>query len=242
MIAHNSPVVFDGDNTLWKGRVAEGIGLQLITRELKRMHLSTVVKAVRKKSDVNEVLRAGVLGGGSDRESVAQNMFYDFLVQSKKGNKELMYKFAGNYIEKHLTYNVLSLISNRHDWGGELFLATCAGTSAAQYVKDAGMPNLMHAWNPVLPKRIYLRDSINNDEVFDAEGRLSGFRQAITSGEKKLAAVETMLDAYGIKINKCIVIGDSAKDIPMLKSAVRPVASPYATDEVKKIKGIIRLT
>ena len=40
-------IIVDGDNTLWKGRVSEGIGKSFLMNELKRLHIKHVVNGIK---------------------------------------------------------------------------------------------------------------------------------------------------------------------------------------------------
>ncbi|MDE1860153.1 MAG: hypothetical protein KGH72_00360 [Candidatus Micrarchaeota archaeon] len=218
-------VVVDGDNTLWRGRVTEGIGKAILMQELRRLHLPTVARGLKGKSEIEEML---AIRNGFEGEMIAQEMLYGLLLANGLGRRDEMYRIAADYIRGRLIGTVFRMVDMQLGLGGMAFLATAAGTSAATFAQ-------MDLF------RRELTGSRHNREIFDDSGRLRGFKTAIASGEEKLHATEQMLAGHGLTLRDCRVVGDSGLDRPMLMSAQKAYASPYATDEVKAIKGIVQI-
>lgn len=219
-------LVVDGDNTLWRGRAAEGIGKAMFVQEIKRVHIPTVLRGLKGKKEVEALVKDL---GGVEGEMQGQKRFYQVLIENGLGERTQMLRFAGEYIRTHIVDSVSVIVAAALSSDTPVFLSTASGTSAAQYARVSLFDSS-------------LTDSRSNEEVFSISGRLTDFRMSITTGENKLHETEVMLAQYGISIGDCEVIGDSALDIPLLKSAKRPLASPYATDEVKAVRGITVLS
>lgn len=209
-------LVVDGDNTLWRGRVAEGIGKAYMLRELKRGHLGTVYRGYKGSKEVHEIVERF---GGSVGEIQGQKKFYEILMENRLGTADELELIVRNYIVGHEVTSVSGMLARSLSERSPSFLATASGSTATEYAYG------------------YFRMTgrVSNEEIFDGKGRLVGFRFRIGSGEEKLYHTEKMLDAHGLRMNECDMVGDSEIDIPLLKSAKRAIASPYATDEVRRI-------
>ncbi len=209
-------VVVDGDKTLWKGRVAEGIGKSLLISELQKLHLRTFLRgfsgAKRVKSIIAE--NPGIKG-----ETLGQMEFYNILTENHLGKKEDMVKIATNYINKNTIPEVSSLIFQFSQEGIPIFLSTAGGTTSLE----------------AAIKIFKLTDGVSNTELFDKNNKLIGIELTITNGENKLYKTVELLNKYNIKLSDCLVIGDSALDIPILKASRDAVFSPLATEDVKQI-------
>ncbi len=218
-------VVVDGDNTLWKGRVAEGIGKRLLLKELCRGHISTFMRGLKGKAEVDDIVRSyrGELG-----DRLGQERFYRILIENRVGNYYDMYRFAGRHIMSRRIASVTGIVAQAMDSGMPVFLSTAIGTTAAEFAVEM-------LFGRELGKE--LADSVHNAESF-RNGRLIGFESTISSGKNKLAATVEMLERHGVKIGDCVVIGDSEIDVPMLRSAGLAMASPYSTDCVRDVPRI----
>lgn len=250
-------VIVDGDNTLWRGRAAEGIGKAYLLRELKHFHLPTFFRGLEGAKQVNAIVREV---GGVEGEMQGQKRFYEILVENGLGTKKGMYQYASRYIDSHLVWNVSDLLYKNLDQEIPVFLATASGTSAASYaisrleyiqgrelrmaavecidLTDRGVENAIKMSQSMF-KKFRLANGVFNSETFDKDGRLTGIEMTITTGENKLAATVTMLDKFNIRVGDCMMVGDSGLDVPLLKSAKVAIASPFANEEVKAVKGIM---
>ena len=218
-----SAMVVDGDKTLWEGRALEGICKAYLRQETMKLHLPTVYRAIRGVCEVKAIVKR--YDGNVEGEMLGQKRAYEVLVENGLGRKDEMYSFAGSYINGQVIRNVSDLIVEKIRFGIPVFLATASGTSAEMYSMN----------------HFHLKDAVSNKELFDEKGRLSGVELIITNGENKLDATKAMLDGYNMRLGDCVVVGDSKLDIPMLKAAGFPMASPFATDEVKAIRGIVQI-
>lgn len=215
-------LIVDGDNTLWQGRTAEGIGKALFTQEAKRLHLRKLLRGLRGRKEIEEILRTV---GGVEGDIRGLERFYQLLLENEVGDLEHMYRYAGRYIRAHLIDSVSALVRTELLSGRPVFLTTASGDATARYVE----------------RDLYtipLADSCHNEEVYDNRGRLVGFRLPIFDGETKLHTTEEMAGRHGLRLSDCTVVGNDALDVPLLRAAGEAFYSPYATDEVKAIKGI----
>src|SRR5271154_6404496 len=80
-------VIVDGDNTLWRGRAAEGIGKAYLLRELKRLNLPTFYRGYKGAKEVMAIVKEV---GGVEGEIKGQKRFYEVLVENGLGTKEGM--------------------------------------------------------------------------------------------------------------------------------------------------------
>ena len=222
-MARISAMVVDGDKTLWQGRTLEGVFYAYMRKELAELRLPTFYKVVCGACEVKTIVKQ--FGGNVEGEAKGQKRAYGVLIENGLGKKEELYSFAKDFIDKRVVRNVSDLVMEKKRAGAAVFLSTASGTTTGEYIME----------------RFHLRDFVSNKEFFDGKGRLMNVELVITNGENKLAATVAMLDKYNITLDECVVIGDSRLDIPMLQSAGFPMASPFATDEVKAIRGITQI-
>lgn len=249
-------VIVDGDKTLWRGRAAEGIGKAYLLEELRHLHFSTFIRGVKGAKEVKAIVRdvGGVVG-----EIQGQKRFYEVLVENGLGTKEGMYKHARGHIDSHIIESVNDLVYKNLEQGIPVFLATASGTSAASYairrleyiqgrevrmaavesdMSDSGVESAINLSLKAFNK-FRLADGVFNTETFDENEKLTGIEMTITTGENKLAATVAMLDKFNIRVGDCMMVGDSGLDVPLLRSAKVAIASPFANEEVKAVKGIV---
>ena len=215
--------IVDGDNTLWKGGAIAGIGASLILQELRRLHFSSVINVMAAERGISKVLRKY---SGIEGKLMGQELLYQMLASSGIARRDDLSRFAANYIRNNAVGSVCNIVSAELYKGNPVFLVTASGTSAAMFARS-GLFN------------IPLTDFRSNVELFNGPGVLIGFRSEITSGAEKLDAAEQMLNAYGLRIRDCQVIGDSELDLPLMKASLRPIASPFATERVRELCKII---
>ncbi len=226
LIRTRPATIVDGDNTLWRGRAAEGIGKHLLRKELGRLHLGNVLRGMGGKQEVDMIVRTA---GGAEGEIKGQQRFYQILIETGLGNRATMTEAVTHFITGHRVERVFDMVSLMLDGGYPAFLATASGTTAARFTQYMLFPSP-------------LTGSVSNVEIFASKTeKLVDFRTPISSGEEKLAAVERMLERYGIQVGDCRVIGDSELDIPLLRAAREPLASPLAVEAVRMLPKIIQI-
>jgi len=256
-------VVVDGDNTLWKHGVAEGIGRSYLIRELKNGNLGTFFRGFK---GAIEVKRTVAKLGGAEGEAEGMKLFYQVLVDNGLGTYREMSALARKHIDRNSIESVSDLVLDKLENRVPVFLSTMSGTTSALYAirrfaeierlefygtvadirKLTG--NAFETAMDIGPKmfnQFLMTGAVYNKELYEGggelTGKLTGIEMRITSGESKLGYTMDMLEIHNFKIGDCMVIGDGDADIPMLRAAKVAVASPCANDKVKQIKGITLL-
>lgn len=211
-------IVTDGDRTLWPKNSAEhGIGLPYIIREFKRLHIPTGVDGVRGYLEVKRAVKANPK---MDRDGAAGlQIFYARLNKAGIGREGEMEEMAYQYVLSHrlfTTWEIVTGFENR-------FYVSCNGSSVAKAAN-----------------RIYkFKDYTSNIDVFGPTGLITGVEVRMGDGEAKAREAFDMLTRRGLSLKKSAYVGDSDSDIPALKEAGFPVASPLATDEVKAVAHFV---
>lgn len=136
-----------------------------------------------------------------------------------------MEKYAIQYMHKHHIESVEEFLGSKRNWATPRILSTIGGSSAAYAAF----------------KYFGIDYSISNEDKFGPDYKLIGVDLLIKNGEEKLSATIKLLDKLGIKITECSAVGDSSNDIPILKSVRFRYASPFATEDVKKLPNIVQL-
>lgn len=212
-------IVADGDDTLWKGRVAEGIGKAYLLGELRTFHLGTFVAGLKCARRVSETTR----NKGVNREIEGLKSFYNSLVENGLGTEQTMYRYAGRYIQRH-RLTAVSVFLGQFDC--PKFLATVGGSTAATAAAEI----------------FGFKEFISNRDLFEQDShKLRGIKIDVRNGEDKYRQTVKMLERHNLRLEKCDVVGNDMLDVPILQAAHQPYASPLATEEVKRIKGIIQL-
>ena len=215
-------VVTDGDNTLWKGAVSTAIGKEYLAKAFREYDVPAFVSGAARAAQV--LLMAKFMG--HEGPSAGQKRFYNTLIANGIGRKNELCAFAGQHIRNNTIEKVENIVRYYSVGSIPVFLSTMAGTTAAEYATES----------------FRLAGSVSNTEMFDSSGRLVEFSVTMYNGEEKLANTESMVNKYNVMLRDCMVIGDSANDIPLLKSAKIALASPFASDEVLALKRITRLS
>lgn len=218
-ISATKGLVLDLDNTLIDGRIAEGLGHGYIFDELRHLHFSNFVGGVRGARRIKSMLRKDP--DNLDKEVEGLRMLYGYLVSRGVGTVTGMSRYAKKYVQSHLL--VGSYVISR-DAILPKFLATLGGSTGALSAMFALGELSMH-----------FEDRVANIDLFDKKGRLEGIQLLMRSGEDKLESAERMLFRHGLKIKDCAAVGDNDGDVPMLMSAALPIASPLASEKVRKI-------
>jgi len=210
-------IVADGDNTLWRGAIADTVGRKYIFRELGRLHLRTFVRAASAEERIRKLIRSDPINGPA--KGFLQ--LYDVLVQNRVGREEEMYRYAERHVSRNRIVDVNRLL-RAEELRIPLFLVTAGGSTGA---RAAG-------------KIFNARGTAANEDLFDASGRLCGINITIRNGVEKREAAVKMLRGFGIELGECVAIGDSEMDRLILEEAGMAVASPFAVDEIRRIAHI----
>jgi len=141
-------LVVDGDNTLWRGRAAEGIGKRYLLRELKRLHLPTFYRGYKGAKEVMAIVKEL---GGVEGEMKGQKRFYEVLIENDLGRKDEMRAFVEDFMKGHLVNQVCLLVIQNGQRGIPVFLTTASGTTAAEYTTQY----------------FSMKDRVSNTEIFD---------------------------------------------------------------------------
>lgn len=213
-------LIADLDNTLCEGRVAQGIGKSYLVRELLRGNFDTFSEGWKGAKRVRAVVKAAGVNG----EAEGLREFYAVLTSLGVGEKHEMYRFARKYVGDYAIREVQAFMKDVAN-GTPKILSTVGGSTAA--IAAGTYFGIAH--------------TVSNKDLFSPDGRLSGVKLLIRNGEEKLSATEELLEQMNIRLSRCVVIGDSAVDIPLLKAAGLGYASPFATEEVRNVPGVTQL-
>lgn len=207
-------VCTDGDNTAWAKNAAEyGIGLQYIKKALRRFELKTAFCGIKGYFEVKEALS---FNSGMDYDSTkGLEIFYSKLKSAKIGRREEMESMAKNYISKHIIWSSWGIINSFEN----KFFISCNGSSVARAANNI----------------FNFKDYKSNIDLFNSDGLIVGLKANIFDGETKAKYLFDMLADKHIPLKKTIYIGDCSTDIPALRMVGFPIASPFATDEVKAL-------
>ncbi len=208
----------DGDNTAWAKNAAEhGIGLQYIKKALRRFELKTAFCGIKGYFEVKEALS---LNPRMDYNSTkGLELFYSKLKNARIGRYEEMELMAKNYISKNIIWSSWGIINSFEN----RFFVSCNGSTVAR------------AANSIFN----FKDYASNVDLFDSDNLIIGLKANIFDGETKAKYMFDMLANRNIPLKKTIYIGDCSTDIPALKMVGFPIASPFATTEVKAIAHYI---
>ncbi len=216
-------VVVDGDRTLWKGNATEALGKAYLVKAFRELNLYKTVNYAFGMGCVSFIVNARK---DSDGIPEGQRKFYEVLIENGMGTRDEMSDIVGRHIRNNIVEKVGKIVDYYVTGDIPVLLSTMAGSTIADYAKY----------------NFGLTETASNTEIFDNSGKLVGFDAKITCGESKLALTEEALDRRGLKLWKCMVIGDSIHDIPMLQSAKIAMASPFASEEVLALKRIMRVS
>jgi len=212
-------VVVDGSNSLWKGSFAEYYGKQCLKRSLLRAHFNTFRAGTAAKKQIKEIAK-------TEGEAAAISAVCTALVGNKLGKKAEMEKNADEFLRKRETGEVVVLLRKAKEKNIPIVLATIEGSTIAEAAQE----------------RYGITCVVSNKEMFGKNRMLSGVEMIINNGEEKATATTCALGTIHCKIERSMVVGDSMMlDGPLLRIAGRCVASPYATQQVREIKGIFLL-
>lgn len=220
----------DGDDSLWKKKITEGICKDYLSDELAdalnsvislnfdagKDHLAKFYNGAVGALDVLSIVKKDPIYG----EANGLKRAYEILVENGLGTKEKMKYFAKKHIEKKKIKGAKELIEKWYP--KKSFLATLAGSSAAKAAKEY----------------FEMNDCVSNIDNFDKNGNLTGVNLILRNGEDKLNAVNEMLKKYGLEVSHCAFIADSTNDIPLAQEVKLLIASPFAIGEIKNMADI----
>jgi hypothetical protein len=215
-------IIVDGDDTLWKHRVALAIGKGYLKSEALNLHLFTVFRGINGSMKVNDIVKKG----GENGEVLGLQHLYKVLSDNNLGTVARMHDLAGWHIDKNRIKSVVDLLEKRGD-ETPVILVSLGGSTGVRAAK-AVFEGLIDY-------------TISNRDIF-VDGKLKGLGEPlIWNGQDKLNAVTANLDTIDVKIQNCLMIGNGKDDIPLLKAAGYKIVSPRACDEVLAMKGTIEL-
>jgi hydroxymethylpyrimidine pyrophosphatase-like HAD family hydrolase len=215
-------VVSDGDRTLWCENVAEhGMGVPLIIKMLRQGRIPVAIESIKGYFEIKRAVKSNPSLGSDPVEGL--QMFYSKLKRAGIGTKDEMAELAFRYILHHQVLSTSVILKGFNT----RFLATCNGSSVAE------------AANKVFT----FRSMVCNTDVFYLDQSKSGQKPykidtidiKIKDGEDKARYVYDMLNNQGIRLKDCVYMGDGPNDIPSMMIAGFPVASPFATEEVRAV-------
>ncbi len=215
-------VVSDGDRTLWHKNVTEhGMGVPIIIKMLRQGHILIAIESIKGYLEIKRAVENNPILGSDPVEGLP--MFYSKLKRAGIGTKDELTEMALRYILCHQilsTSVILRGFNNR-------FLATCNGSSVAEAA------NKVFAFRSIVCNTdVFYHDrSENGPQSY----KIDNIDIKIKDGEDKARYVYDMLNNHGIRLKDCVYMGDSTNDIPSMMIAGFPVASPFATEEVKAV-------
>lgn len=199
------------DKSLTEGNVADkGIGIPYIMQARESGNYGLVVNGA---IGYLQVKYAVWKNPELDHTVDGLEIFYSKLKKAHIGREDEMVQMAQNYITTH---SLRSTVEIMQDFPSR-FLVTSNGSSVAQAaVRTYKMVNF-----------------ISNEDIFGEDGLISGVKVNIRDGEDKVKGLHDMLKGFSIELKDCVYVGDSKVDVPVMQLVGFPIASPFATDEVK---------
>ncbi len=210
-------IIVDGDNTLWKGRVAEHIGKEYLISQVLRHNFRNVFKGTKETIKIKSLLRKNRNNEKPETEGI--KLFYKLLVDWNVGEKHIFERIAKYHFERNSIKPVQQIVVFSTV---KKLLATLGGSTAAEVAKNY----------------YCLDDFVSNIDIFKRIGhvqKLDGIDIIMSNGAEKLETVEKWLRKYKIKLKDCTVIGDSLSDLPLLEKAGISISSPSSVNKVRDI-------
>ncbi|MDE1823347.1 MAG: HAD hydrolase family protein [Candidatus Micrarchaeota archaeon] len=225
-------VISDGDKTLWKGNAAErGIALGYLRETLRGRELARhPIRPLRFMGDGLAIKRA-VRRNERDGVSLGLKRLYDSMVRNGMGDDEDMFYFARRYIQANAVKQTLGLMLELQPM--PVFISSMNGSmvceAAVSYLDHLGLKTAGFASNTDRFGKI--RQGISRE--------LEGIDVCMVDGTTKLDATERKLHELGLPpVRRSAVIGDSEGDVALMEEASVSIASPYATEEVRRIAKV----
>lgn len=224
-------LLLDGDYSLWKNRITEGMCKHYLFGELTdalksvsslnfdvgKDHITKFYNGAVGALDVLYTVKKDPICG----ESSGLKRAYETLIENGLGTEKEMKHFAKKHIMKKKMKGAEELIQKWYP--KKSFLATLAGSSAANTAKNY----------------FGLNDCISNIDTFDKSGNLTGVDLIIKNGWDKLKAVKEMLKKHNTEAGNYAFIADSENDIPLAEEAKILIASPFAISKIKNMADIV---
>ena len=216
--------IFDGDSTLWEGKLASAIGKKYIKREIKsffgelRKHNLHEAGVHLKKAFSGIVGALRVYATAKvDGDARGLEEFYKVLVNNGLGEEQTMYEFAGDHIKTHELTVVSSLLKTALASKVPVYLVSSDGSTGIRAARDYFGSEII---------------TISNNDTFK-EGKLQGIDIVMPDGNGKLFE----LQRRGIDVSKCYVVDDHDKEL--LIAARRGYApKETASRSVKRLKNV----
>ncbi len=206
--------VYDLDNTLVDGRVADGMGKKFLSSELCRLHLNHVWLGARNYSTVKRI---------AEEQGEAKGLEYFFGVIGQTGcaNRDLMKRFARDYIQKHGLHGSVEFAAYIKSLGIKQFISTIGCDMAAQASCE------LYGLNDYTANPVFCQNSV-----------VKSCEPFIKTGEDKLYHTRKMLERRGLSLRDSLVVGNDELDHELMKASKLSAASPLANEETREIADI----
>lgn len=203
--------VYDLDNTLVEGRVAQGMGKRFLASELGRFHLRHVWLGITNYGKVKRIAE----GSG---EAYGLEYLFDVIGRTGCANKAMMEEFARDYIQKHGLPGSKEFADYLREFVVNQFVSTASCDIAAIAACDLyGLGD--YTANPV----IYSGSVVKSCEPM------------IRTEVDKLYYTERMLERHGLSLSGSLVVGNDRLDHKLMEFAGVKAASPLADEETRRI-------
>ncbi|MFH0949267.1 MAG: HAD hydrolase family protein [Candidatus Aenigmatarchaeota archaeon] len=214
--------VYDLDNTLVEGRVADGVGKSFLKSELFRGHIHHVILGAKNYKKVLEIAE-------KDGEVAGLEYFMNLIAKTGCATYQMFYQNAREYIEKKNIPDVrafMHCIAHKQLKTDGAFISTLGADVSAEAAKYY-FPHVS-GWigNPLTYKQT------------GSDTLITGIKPVMRNGEEKLQRTEEMLQNHGLSISKCFTIGNDENDHAIMKAARLSAASPLADEPTKDIANI----
>lgn len=205
-------IICDGDDTLWRGMIAEGIGMRILSEEFMRGHLRICMKGLAGSLQVRKIMR-------EKGDAEALKRFYEILRENGLGNRDRMHRLATRHIREKKITEITSLL---REVPVPSVLVTKGGSTGAE----------------AAVAYFRMREYIANLDIFDSQGMIAGVDIVVSGGEAKRRLVIDRLGGLDTLRNST-VIGNGSADMLLMAEARFVIASPFATEEVKNMADVL---
>ncbi|HLE07471.1 MAG TPA: HAD family hydrolase [archaeon] len=206
--------IFDLDNCLVEGRVAEGIGARFLKRQLKRGRIDHVVKGILGQRRVREILESG----GRKAEVCGMEEFMWTLCRTGIATRERLFDYAYQRVEKHALPGAKEFIQRLNNFGIETYILTLGlDVSAKAAGKYFGVKEENCYGNPV---------------VYKEDGVAKGCDSTMWTGADKLKLAR---EKGLLNDRNSIAVGNDYLDWPLMSAtgATYSMSSPTADSKTR---------
>lgn len=209
--------VLDLDKCLVNGRVAQGIGEQFLSRELKRFHLHHVYKGLANYGKTLDIVE-------EKGEAAGLEYFANILFGTGCVHRDLLDSFAQKYIEKHEVP------------GAKDFVWQVKKTVPLVIISTIGLDRAACIASNYFSVNDYAANCIVWDDKYWT--RAKSLEMKIRDGKDKLDATMEILYKHKLSGENMFVLGNDKLDHELMKAARLSAASPLADEETKAISDI----